>query len=106
MRKNGFLHCTLPRGIVPTMGSAAALFVSAFLLLPLLAMPPFDSMAAVAATATMIKMKVASATAVLAWHQSGGSGGRSVAVATALAWRRWWQHGGGGSKAVAVAAAR
>ncbi len=45
------------RGIAPTMGSADA-FAPALVFLPLLAMPLFDSVAAVAAaTTTMIKNK-------------------------------------------------
>ena len=45
------------RGIAPTMGSADA-FAPALVFLPLLAMPPFDSVAAVAAASmTTIKNK-------------------------------------------------
>ncbi len=60
------------RGIAPTVGGVDALFAPALVLLPLLAMPPFDSLAAAAAaTRTMIKNK--------------GKGGSSGSLAAA-----WW----------------
>jgi hypothetical protein len=61
------------RGITPTVGGADALFAPALVLLPLLAMPLFDSVAAAAAaTTTTIKNK-----------SNGGSG-----VSLAAAWLR------------------
>ena len=58
------------RGIAPTVGGADALFAPALVLLPLLAMPPFDSVAAAAAaTTTTIKTK-----------GNGGSGGSLAAA--------------------------
>ncbi len=40
------------RGIAPTMGGAETLFSQVLLILPLLVMPPFDSVAAAAAAMT------------------------------------------------------
>jgi hypothetical protein len=59
------------KGIAPTVGGADGLFAPALVLLPLLAMPPFDSVAATAAATT---------TRTLKNKGNGGSGG-SLALA-------------------------
>ena len=57
------------RSIAPTVGGADELFAPALVLLPLLAMPPFDSVAA-AAAATMTTIK----------NKGNGSSGGSLAA--------------------------